>query len=65
MKGGKGQCLGLQGRITRVQLLSSAGTPELDAAVRDEVLGGLTLREPPPKDMPMPIITRVTARKAS
>jgi protein TonB len=53
------------GRITRVQLVSSSGNPELDAAVRDEVLSGLTLREPPPKDMPMPIVTRVTARKAS
>ena len=34
---------------------SSTGDAELDAVVRDEVLGGLTLREPPPKDMPMPI----------
>jgi hypothetical protein len=45
--------------------MSSTGNSELDAAVRDEVLSGLTLREPPPKDMPMPIITRVTARKLS
>jgi outer membrane biosynthesis protein TonB len=52
------------GRVSRVQLVSSTGDPELDAAIRDEVLGGLTLREPPPKDMPMPIVTRVTARKA-
>jgi outer membrane biosynthesis protein TonB len=53
------------GRVSRVQLVSSTGNSELDAAVRDEVLSGLTLREPPPKDMPMPIITRVTARKSS
>jgi outer membrane biosynthesis protein TonB len=51
------------GRISRVQLVSSTGNADLDTAVRDEVLRGLTLREPPPKDMPMPIITRVTARK--
>jgi TonB family protein len=51
------------GRVSRVQLVSSSGNAEFDAAVRDEVLGTLTLREPPPKDMPMPIITRVTARK--
>jgi hypothetical protein len=25
----------------------------------------LTLREPPPKDMPMPMVTRVTARRPS
>jgi periplasmic protein TonB len=48
------------GRITRVQLASSSGNAELDAVIRDQILGGLTLREPPPKDMPMPIITRVT-----
>jgi TonB family protein len=53
------------GRVSRVQLVSSTGNSELDAAVRDEVLSGLTLREPPPKDMPMPIVTRVTARKLS
>ena len=27
--------------------------------------GSLTLREPPPKDMPMPVVTRVTARRPS
>jgi outer membrane biosynthesis protein TonB len=48
------------GRITRVQLASSSGNAELDAVIRDQILSGLTLREPPPKDMPMPIITRVT-----
>jgi periplasmic protein TonB len=32
---------------------------------RNDVLGGLTLREPPPKDMPMPMVTRVTARRPS
>ena len=55
----------IMGRVTRVQLISSTGDPALDAAIRDDVLGRLTLREPPPKDMPMPIITRVTARSPS
>jgi outer membrane biosynthesis protein TonB len=50
------------GRINRVQLVSSTGNGELDAVIRDQVLSGMTLREPPPKDMPMPIITRVTAQ---
>lgn len=53
------------GRISRVQLVSSTGNAELDAVIRDQVLGSLTLREPPPKDMPMPIITRVTALSPS
>jgi hypothetical protein len=50
------------GRINRVQLVSSTGNTELDAVIRDQVLGGMMLREPPPKDMPMPITMRVTAR---
>lgn len=53
------------GRVTRVQLVSSTGDAELDAAIRSEVFGGLVLREPPPKDMPMPMVTRVTARRPS
>jgi periplasmic protein TonB len=53
------------GRINRVQLVSSTGDAELDQIIRDDVLGSLTLREPPPKDMPMPMVTRVTARRPS
>lgn len=52
------------GHISRVQLTASTGDSELDAAIRD-VLGGLQLREPPPKDMPMPITTRVIMRRPS
>lgn len=51
------------GRITRVQLSPSTGDAALDAVIRDEVLGRLTLREPPPRDMPMPLVTRVTAHR--
>ena len=53
------------GHVSRVQLVSSTGDAELDAIIRNEVLGSLTLREPPPKDMPMPMVTRVTARRPS
>jgi protein TonB len=53
------------GRVSRIQLVSSTGDAELDATIRDTVLSGLMLREPPPKDMPMPMITRVTARRPS
>jgi periplasmic protein TonB len=51
------------GRITRVQLTSSSGNAELDNIIRDTVVGTIQLREPPPKDMPMPIVTRVTERQ--
>ncbi|MDE5457044.1 energy transducer TonB [Bradyrhizobium sp. CSA112] len=53
------------GRVTRVIISPSTGDAELDAIIRDEVLGRLMLREPPPKDMPMPVVTRVTARRPS
>lgn len=53
------------GRINRVILTPSTGDPEVDAALRNEVIGSLTLREPPPRDMPMPVVTRVTARRPS
>ena len=53
------------GRINRVQLASSSGNPDLDAVIRDQILGAMTLREPPPKDMPMPIIMRLSAQQPS
>jgi periplasmic protein TonB len=53
------------GHVSRIELASSTGDAELDAAIRNDVLGNLTLREPPPKDMPMPMVTRVTARRPS
>lgn len=53
------------GRVSRVELASSTGDAELDGIIRNEVLGSLMLREPPPKDMPMPMVTRVTARRPS
>jgi protein TonB len=51
------------GRVIRVALNPSTGDAEIDAVIRNEVLGGLLLREPPPKDMPMPIVARWTARR--
>lgn len=53
------------GRISRVQIVSSTGTAELNAVLQSVVLGGLRLREGPPGDMPMPMVTRITVRKAS
>lgn len=52
------------GRVTRAQLGRSTGNPDLDRALREEVLGNLRLPEPPPADMPMPINLRLTARKS-
>ena len=51
------------GRITRAQLSGSSGDPAVDAAIRDEVLTGLQLPEPPPQGMPSPIVLRVIAQR--
>ncbi len=53
------------GHVTRVLLTPSTGDAEMDAVIRDEVLGRLTLREPPPKDAPMPMVTRVSGQRPS
>jgi len=49
------------GRITRAQLVSSTGDPAVDQAIKDNVLNGLQLPDPPPTGMPMPIVMRITA----
>ena len=51
------------GRVVRASIASSTGNAALDAALRDQVLTGLQLSEPPPEGMPMPIVLRVTARR--
>ena len=53
------------GRINRATLGGSTGDAATDAALRDEVLSGLQIAQPPPDDMKMPIVMRVTARRPS
>src|SRR5262249_36462093 len=50
------------GRISRVELVKSTGDPELDRVIQSVV--GLKLKEPPPSDIPMPMLARITARRA-
>ena len=49
------------GRISRVQLVRATGQPEIDEAIRG--LAGIELRTPPPDDIPMPMIARLTVRR--
>ena len=51
------------GRVERAQLVTSTGDAEMDKAIQNEVLTGLTLREPPPADMPSPIVLRLTGHR--
>lgn len=51
------------GRITRATLANSTGDRTVDQAIQNEVLTGLQLQEPPPADMPMPIVMRISAKR--
>ena len=51
------------GRIIKAQLVGTSGNPAIDQSIRNQVLTGLQLPQPPPADMPMPINLRITARK--
>lgn len=53
----------LTGRIARAQLAGTTGDAKVDAAVRDDVLTGLRLTEAPPRDMPLPIVLRLSAQR--
>ena len=50
-----------RGRISRVRLARSTGDKALDEAILS--VQGLKLREPPPSDIPMPMVARLTARR--
>jgi outer membrane biosynthesis protein TonB len=49
------------GRITRVQPVRPSADPTLDKEF--EALVGVQLRNPPPADIPMPVVMRVQARR--
>lgn len=51
------------GRISRAKLARSTGDSSLDNVIENEILTGLRLSEPPPADMPKPIVLRLTARR--
>lgn len=56
--------LGPTGSVTRVQLVSSTGNTDVDHAIESEVLRSVQF-EPPPPDMPLPIVMRIQARRPS
>ena len=53
------------GRISRAQLVGTTGNAATDQSIKNQVLTGLQLPEPPPADMPTPITLRITARKSA
>jgi outer membrane biosynthesis protein TonB len=51
------------GRIIKASITGTTGDPAVDDALKNEVLIGLQLQEPPPSDMPMPIVLRISAER--
>lgn len=51
------------GRVTRAEITNSSGDRTLDEIIRNQILTGIVLSDPPPEDMPMPINLRINARK--
>lgn len=51
----------LAGAVTRVRLDKGSGNPDLDEALRREILT-VTLRDPLPEDIPQPVKLRVVSR---
>lgn len=54
-----------KGRIVRAEISGTSGDPAVDAALKNEVLVGLQLQDPPPQDMPMPIVMIVHEQRPS
>ena len=53
------------GKISKVSLGQSTGDPALDAAIKNEVFSDVTLKDPPPQGMPMPIVMHFKATRPS
>lgn len=51
------------GKISKVRIVRGTGNKEMDKMIEDEVLLGLYLNEQTPKDLPLPIMLRITAKK--
>ena len=53
------------GRVIKAAVSGTTGDPAVDDALKNEVLVGLQLQEPPPSDMPMPIILRINEQRTN
>jgi periplasmic protein TonB len=53
------------GRVIKATISGTTGDPAVDEALKNEVLVGLQLQEPPPEDMPMPIVLRLAEQRTN
>lgn len=50
------------GRVVKARVVNSSGNRALDAVLKNQVMTGLQLSEPPPPDMPLPIVVHLSSR---
>ena len=51
------------GRVIKATVSGTTGDPAVDDALKNEVLAGLQLPEPPPDGMPMPIVMMINEQR--
>jgi protein TonB len=51
------------GRVVKVRVSGDTADPAQKAALENEVLNGLDLGQPPPADMPLPIVMKINAER--
>ena len=51
------------GRVSKVSLAKSTGNPDVDNAIRSEAFSELSMPEPPPAGMLMPIVMHFSAKR--
>jgi len=51
------------GKVTRATISGSSGDPAVDNALKNEALVGVRLAEPPPSDMPMPVVMNIDEQR--
>jgi len=51
------------GHVSKVSLSKTTGDPVVDEAIKSEVLSDISMSEPPPQGMPMPIVMHFNAKR--
>jgi outer membrane biosynthesis protein TonB len=51
------------GRVVKARIAGTTGDSNLDNTLRQDILTGLQLPDPPPADMPLPIVMRISAQR--
>jgi len=51
------------GRVTRATVTGSSGDPVIDDVLKNQAFANVQITEPPPSDMPMPVVMTIDAAR--